>query len=227
MGGNKYLIYGIVFLVLIAVAAAYLAYTYLGVGKTEKFVASSSSAPADPASAAAASAASAAADPATSSAASSGSYDSRLFVLQTFETGLHRKPTEAELAKYSALGSNDAIMRAIVADYPAVDDGDVSDDASDASDGECDDPLPPPPGPIIPTVTPSAVAPPKGPKPYDGVPGRRTTSPPDIGAKKTKGVVTLEGGDCGRVCLDRSDVVLRLQSIADEVEQFRRLVAMM
>jgi len=33
--------------------------------------------------------------------------------------------------------------------------------------------------------------------------------------------------DRGRVCLDRADVVLRLQAIADEVEQFRRLVSML
>jgi hypothetical protein len=72
-------------------------------------------------------------------------YDSRLYVLQTFDSVLRRKPSDPELTKYSALGSNSAIMSAIVRDYgkkgehKAVDkagrDSD-SDSDSDSDDGE-------------------------------------------------------------------------------------------
>ena len=82
-------------------------------------------------------------DVAAAAAAGSPSYDSRLYVLQTFDTLLRRKPTDAELDKYSRLGSNSAILAAITRDHKS-DHGDDKkkgdgDSSSDDSDEEEDD----------------------------------------------------------------------------------------
>lgn len=65
-------------------------------------------------------------------------YDARLYVLQTFDSVLRRKPTDAELDKYSRLGANSAIMDAIVRDFDRKGDAAASKDKEVRGTGDSD-----------------------------------------------------------------------------------------
>ena len=178
--------------------------------------------------------------------AGADAYDSRMYVNQTFEAVLHRKPTDAELAKYSAMGPGNAkIMSAIVRDFPssapgaaaacggAADDvcgadEDVEscpDDDKDCKDDDCDsdsdsDDEHVPHHPRLP--------PPEPPKPYSPVHVHRATeAPPDLDwagrSDRPEGAAKRQR----RVCFERSDLLRRIQAIADDVEQFKQYVSML
>jgi hypothetical protein len=104
----RFVMYLLVFLGLAAVILGYAAWVYASdkAKKTEAFRDASTHDAADD-------------DPKNDDVAKAGraSYDARLYVLQTFDSVLHRKPTEEELSKYSSLAPQSAIMAAIVADY--------------------------------------------------------------------------------------------------------------
>ena len=60
-----------------------------------------------------------------------GAYEAKMYVMSVFDTALHRKPTEAEIAKYSKYGSESKILAAVVTDF-----SDVISECADDSDAE-------------------------------------------------------------------------------------------
>lgn len=151
-------------------------------------------------------------------------YDARMYTIRTFETVLHRKPTDAELKKYAALATEDAIMKAIVNDLgdvgqaaKAAREGSCTDaensdesDESDESDSDDEDDAPPPPKPK------------KAPKPIP-------SSAKDYRSCEYDDEPPEPVDDCssGRVCMDKKDVIARLNAIDREIRLFRKLVLMM
>jgi hypothetical protein len=197
-------------------------------------------------------------------AAARSSYDNRLFVLQTFQSALGRKPSDAELARMSRMASKAAIRAAIAElkdggepkDAPAaaacVEEGTddvVHDDKKKArgkgarrghgdgdSDSEDDDDCSAADEPRRRNVSKKHPAAKKAeetcdqPVPYspDRVHKASEASPDEIWRQhRGSGGGGGGGGDARRVCMDRGDLVGRLEAIAQEIEQFRQFVAML
>jgi hypothetical protein len=161
-------------------------------------------------------------------------YDARVYVMRMFDTVLKRKPSDADIAKYSKLRDESAILGAIVSDYktdkaaaaPAnaaegyrSDDDDDDDDDSDSEDG---------PSPSDPSgheyfydVSSDA------PKSQDVIAPAAASSAPSSPAAAPAATGAQAKGGGGRVCLDKSDVLGRLAAITREVSQFSDLVRMM
>jgi hypothetical protein len=124
---------------------------------------------------------------------------SRKYVMRIFDVVLHRKPSDAELEKYAAFGSESSIVNAIVRDQ----------DAATAS---------PPPAPA-PVAEAKHVA--------------SSTTPeasPSSSVEYHEFGLDFDNGQAshgGKVCLDRSDLLARLDTIRKEVLQFTDLVKMM
>ena len=176
--------------------------------------------------------------------------DSRMYVNQTFEAVLHRKPTDAELAKYSAMGPGNAkIMSAIVRDFPSsapgaasaggaavgatddvcgADDDDEESCPDDDTGGKNDDSDSDDEHEHKHMPHPSRLPPPEPPKPYSPVHVHRATeAPPDLDwagrSDRPEGAAKRQR----RVCFERSDLLRRIQAIADDVEQFKQYVSML
>lgn len=165
-------------------------------------------------------------------------YNSRIYVMQVFEAVLHRKPTNDEIVKYSAYGpSQSKILSAIVDDNPSTQspDGCDADDKScalpvmagsneeacedDATSTSSDESYDSEEDDGIPTMewkipkTPLDV---KLPRPF-APSGRVVYDRPDV--------VHVMGSP--QPCLDRMDVLKRLQAISDDVENFKKYVTML
>lgn len=300
----RFLLYLLVFVALAAVIVGYAAWSYVYAEKNESFEDGGDSSAAGPPPLSK--------PPGEGSSGASSTYDSRLYVLQTFDSVLRRKPTDAELDKYSRLGTNAAIMSAIVRDYGSLggdtggtggakknaknaDDEDDCSSSSSSSDEDDDedhsnrrgrrrrgadtdaDVLPYSPDRVHRAIEASpdlgwkdeskrySVA-----RPYstDGahadvhadaggdsdadadadadVPAVRARA--DVGAgadavrkRKPAAAAAADGGkasprkavrgavagtteDDARVCIERSDLLARLQGISDQVEQFKRFL---
>ena len=54
-----------------------------------------------------------------------------------------------------------------------------------------------------------------------------TAAPPDLGWGGKNGTGKCKGTGCRRVCMERADVLKRLEAIATEIDQFRQAVMMM
>jgi hypothetical protein len=183
--------YVLVFVAIACVYAGYAWYTYKR--RPENFEDAE-----DAATAVAAPVAAAAAkknpDPPADAGAADETMKSRKYVMRIFDVVLHRKPTDAEIDKYAALGDESAIVSAIVRDQdsaPAV-----------------------PPAPASPTV--EKLAPPEA-SPSSSVEYHEfgaDDSPP-------------HHSPGGKVCLDRGDLLSRLDTIRKEVLQFADMVRMM
>lgn len=174
-------------------------------------------------------------------------YDARIYIMQIFEAILHRKPTNAELDKYSAFGpSQSAIMNAIVkenrhAQIPsgceedacalptlagsneeACDEESSEDSESDScSEDELSDdddydygiPSNEWKRPDLPSINIRA------PRPF--APTITFDRAPDVDIKVSTKMSTPQP------CLDRMDVLKRLQAISDDVENFKKYVTML
>ena len=190
-------------------------------------------------------------DPAIAAAVEKAAYDSRIYVMQTFEAVLHRKPTNAEVVKYSAYGpSQSSILNAIVQDNPPTQSpdgcGDVdscalpvlagsNDEACDSdseeedeesdeeSESESDDDY------GLPSNVwkrPTADAS-KAPRPYAPT-GRVTYDRPDVPSiPNMPNIQVTQQMATPQPCLDRMDVLKRLQAISDDVENFKKYVTML
>ena len=165
--------------------------------------------------------------------------------MQVFEAVLHRKPTNSEIDKYSAYGpSQSSILNAIVANIPPMQspdgcgedacalhtlagsnedacedsesDSDSDNDSDDSSDYD-EDGIPSNEWkrPDLPNLKECA------PKPY--VPNSRIVfeRAPEIDIKVSHKLSTPQP------CLDRMDVLKRLQAICDDVESFKKYVTML
>ena len=164
-------------------------------------------------------------------------YDRRLFVLQAFESSVKRKPTEEELDKYSRLKSNASIKSAIAklddggkkaAPVAVVETYDDNGDCSSSSDEDDDDVDDKWMGRRKAAAAASRTC--DGskevgePKPYSPDRVHRAT---EASSDNAWGKIGATSSDNKRVCMDRSDLMHRLEGIAREVEQFRQFVAMM
>jgi hypothetical protein len=187
-------------------------------------------------------------DPAVIAANEQAAYNSRIYVMQVFEAVLHRKPTNTEIVKYSAYGpSQSKILAAIVQDNPTTQSPDGCEDPSDScalpvlagsneeacdgddddsssssssssdseSDSDSDDGLPTNEWKI--PKKPIEI---KLPRPF-APSGRVIFDKPDLDIKVYKTMGTPQP------CLDRMDVLKRLQTISDDVENFKKYITML
>lgn len=180
---------------------------------------------------------------------SSSSYRARMSVMQTFTEVVGRKASKDEIEKYSSLGSDTAIREAIERDHvpsgvvserfsevPSKgSDGDgksqnESDDDDDSTDDDDDKVRNDRKDEVDDDLTKSKSSSHKWrvkhagvvePEPYSHHSTHKdTAAAPDLG-------FAGKGSDRKHVCLDRRDVLKRLQAIADDVERFRQTVMMM
>lgn len=160
-------------------------------------------------------------------------YDARVYVMRMFDTVLKRKPSDADIAKYSKLRDESAILGAIVSDYKtdkaaaapanAAEGYRSDDDDDDDSDSE-DGPSPSDPSGHEYFYEVSSDAP----KSQDVIaPAAAASSAPSSPAAAPAATGAQAKGSGGRVCLDKSDVLGRLAAITREVSQFSDLVRMM
>ena len=140
-------------------------------------------------------------------AGDAASYDARMYVMRVFENALGRRPTPEELHRYSALQDEARILRAIVRDTHGgrnVRGHGLGRAAQPYSPCGDDDSCSSSGG-------------------EDGEDVRLRTRQRPRRSRRA-----MDNDDRrGRVCLDRTDVLARLQKISAEVRGFRDLVAML
>ena len=156
-------------------------------------------------------------------------YRAKLYVLKVFDRKVHRKPDDGEIAKYAALGSKTQIYHAIVRDYNSDDDDDKSAKSDgDVSDCTDDDDEPPPPRPKKKVVqtdpNPLIDHSHEEPAGYSVPMAHCTLDHADDDGTPPEHSIAKKGE---RVCLDRKDVLTRLDTICAEIKQFRKVVEMM
>lgn len=180
---------------------------------------------------------------------SSDTYHARMSVMQTFTDVVGRKASKDEIERYSSLGSDAAIRSAIERDMvpagpyderfsevPSTGEGsgngkgksnndgkrktfkkDRDSDSDSDSDEESDK--------VDRPRRSSSHDPSHEPEPYSRLNVTKdTAAEPDLGwTRKGRGSTS----DRTQICMNRRDVLKRLQTIADEVERFRQTVMMM
>lgn len=137
-------------------------------------------------------------------------YDRRRYVMSVFDTVLHRKATQSEVAKYIKLDGEPAMLAAIVSDF---------------------DMLPGAKPPSVPAATASASAQTAARPPPAGVEekfGSSSAAIVDDDVDEPGRPAAAPGESAvGRVYLDRQDVIKRLRAISTEINQFYQLVTML
>lgn len=157
-------------------------------------------------------------------------YHAKLYVMKVFDSNVHRKPTESEITRYSALGSHKKIYHAIMRDHRS---DNVTNDGADTShvdDDEHDDDH-------NAEYTKSSN---KSTKTATNTKPKKPANEPEGYAAPSlhgglheddevdDGIPTSSIAKKGsKVCLDKADVLSRLSAISTDIKQFQRMVEMM
>jgi hypothetical protein len=141
----------------------------------------------------------------------SGEYNHRKFVINLFDTVLHRKARPEEIAKFSKLPSESAILAAVVKDYDVLPSSSQAPKPAAAPSSDADASKD-----AVDVTKESFTSEPQGMEI-----GGLGPAPINFGALTD----TIKGD--GKVCIDKTDLIARLRSITTEANQLYHYILML
>lgn len=223
MAVGRWKVYVVLFTAVMAMYAAYALWSYM---RRQEHYTEQETVPLSDASkvgAAAAADADADADAGASDDKTLSKYRAKMYVMKVFDRKVRRKPDDNEIAKYAAFGSKKQIYHAIIRDYNSDDDNAGNDDDSDGDVSDCSDEDDEPPRPKPPPKKTVSVEN-HEPTGYTAPMTHCTLDHADDDGTPHEHSIVKKGE---RVCLDKADVLTRIDTICAELKQFRKVVEMM